>query len=532
MSSLFSFGTIGVVATVVLLVLFVLTMIVRQYRRCPSNRVLVVYGKVAGQRAAKCLHGGGTFIVPLLQNYAYLNLEPMTIEIELTSALSKKNIRVNVPSTFTIGISTEPDIMNNAAERLLGLSDQEIAAQARDIILGQLRLVIATLSIEEINQDREKFLDLVNKNVRIEINRIGLELINVNIRDITDESGYIEALGQKAASEAINQAKVEVAEANRSGAIGEATAGRAREVEVANQNAQSATGQKQAERDRRIEVARLEAEGISGEANANRDQEIAIAAQQALAVQGKKQAETEQRVRVADLESDAVKGENTARANIADYEATLAEREADAKRRGEVALANAARDVLTAEKEKELARLEKEEIAQQMIDRKKVEIDAEAEAEKIRRIAKGEADAILAKYMAEAEGIRKVLDAKASGYGNLINVCGDRKDLAPALLIIEKLPELVSEQVKAIQNLKIDKVTVWDSGANGHSDGPGGSTSQFLRGLISSLPPIHELAQQAGIDLPEVLGKVRREAPEQPSPSAETKQPEGGKTTD
>jgi flotillin len=508
MSSFFSFGTIGVVSTIVLLVLFVLTMIVRQYRRCPSNRVLVVYGKVSGQRAAKCLHGGGTFIVPLLQNYEYLNLEPSTVEIELSSALSKKNIRVNVPSTFTIGISTEPDIMNNAAERLLGLTEAEIAAQARDIILGQMRLVIATLSIEEINQDREKFLDLVNKNVSTEINKIGLELINVNIRDITDESGYIEALGQRAAAEAINKAKVEVADANREGSIGEATAAKEMEVEVANQNASSATGQKQAERNRRIEVARLEAEGVSGEASSEREKEVAIAAQRALTVQGQKQAEAEQRVRVADLESDAVKGENDAKAKIADYEATLDERQAEAKRRGEVAMANAARDVLAAEKEQELARLEKEQIAQQMIERKKIEIDAEAEAERIRRVAKGEADGVLAKYEAEAVGVRKVLEAKAAGYENLLRVCGERKDLAPSLLIIEQLPDLVAEQVKAIQNLQIDKITVWDSGAG--REGGSGSTSNFLRGLIGSLPPIHDLAEQAGIDLPDFLGKVKQ----------------------
>jgi flotillin len=233
----FNFGAIALIVVPVLLVMFFVTILVRQYRRCPSNRILVVYGKVTGQRAAKCLHGGGTFVVPLLQNYAYLNLEPMTIEIELTSALSKKNIRVNAPSTFTIGISTHPDIMNNAAERLLGLSDKDVAAQARDIILGQMRLVIATLSIEEINQDREKFLDLVNKNVSTEINKIGLELINVNVRDITDESGYIEALGRKAASEAINTAKVEVAEADRNGSIGAASANREMQVQVAEQHA-------------------------------------------------------------------------------------------------------------------------------------------------------------------------------------------------------------------------------------------------------------------------------------------------------
>lgn len=515
----FGFSTLAIVGVPVLLALFFVTILVRQYRRCPSNRILVVYGKVGAQRAAKCLHGGGTFVVPLLQSYAYLNLEPMTIEIELTSALSKKNIRVNVPSTFTIGISTQPEIMNNAAERLLGLGEKEIAAQARDIILGQTRLVIATLSIEEINQDREKFLDLVNKNVSTEVNKIGLELINVNIRDITDESGYIEALGRKAASEAINQAKVEVAEAERGGSIGEASANREMQVEVANQTAQSAMGQKQAERDQRIKVAKLEAEGISGEADAEREREIAVATQLALAVQGRKQAEMDQRIRVAALEADAVRGENESKANIADYEAALAERRADAKRRGDVALANATRDVLIAEKEQELARLEKTELAQQMIERKKIEVDAEAEAERRRRIARGEADAVLAAYLAEAEGIRKVLEAKASGYQNLLEVCGERKDLAPALLLIEKLPELVAEQVKAIQSLKIDKITVWDSGSSGDG-GTGGSTSHFLRGLIGSLPAIHELAEQAGIDLPEVLGRVRPERAPDAAPKA------------
>jgi flotillin len=506
----FNFGAIALIVVPVLLMLFFVTFLARQYRRCPSNRILVIYGKVAGQRAARCLHGGGAFVVPLLQGYQYLNLEPMTIEIELTSALSKRNIRVNVPSTFTIGISTDPDIMNNAAERLLGLGDQAVAAQARDIILGQMRLVIATLGIEEINQDREKFLDLVNKNVSMEVNKIGLELINVNIRDITDESGYIEALGRKAASEAINAAKVEVADANRSGAIGESTANTEMQVQVSRQVAQSATGQKEAERDKRVLVAKLEAEGITGEAAAGREQQIAIAREAALAEQGKKAAEAEQRVRVAQLESDAVRGENESRALMADSEATLAERRADARRRGEVASALAARDVLMAEKEQELAKLQKTELVQQTIERQKVEIDADAEAERIRRIARGEADAILAKYSAEAEGLLKVLDAKAAGYEKLLRICGDRKDLAPALLIIEKLPELIAEQVKAIQNLKIDKITVWDSGGHGNGDGSG-STQQFLRGLIGALPPIHELAEQAGIDLPEVLGRVRSE---------------------
>ncbi|MEM9418425.1 MAG: SPFH domain-containing protein [Planctomycetota bacterium] len=516
-------GPLILIGLVVLVLFAAFAFIVKRYKRCPSNRILVIYGKVGGQRAAKALHGGGAFVWPVIQDWAFLSLEPMTIDIELTSALSKKNIRVGVPSTFTVGISTEPDIMNNAAERLLGLRDQEIAAQARDIILGQMRLVIATLTIEEINQDREKFLDLVNKNVNFELNKVGLYMINVNIRDITDESGYIEALGKKAAAEAINQAKIDTANADREGAIGTANADKEREVQVSAQVAESNIGQKQAERDQRIRTAALEAEGISGEANAQREQEIAIAQQNAIAIQGKKEAEANQRIKVAELEATSVEGENKSKAEMAAYEATLAEARAEARRRGDVALAQASRDVLTAEKEEELARMEKEVIAREMIERQQIEINAEAEAERVRRVARGEADAVLAKYNAEAEGLKKVLDAKAEGYHNLIEACASRPDLAPSLLIIEKLPELVAEQVKAIQNLKIDKITVWDSGASGSGDGSTGSTGNFLKGLIGSLPPIHELADQAGIDLPEVLGKVQPEVQKKPEPVESTK---------
>lgn len=505
-------GPIIFIGIPTLLITFLGLFLVQRYKRCPSNRVLVVYGKVGGNRAAKCIHGGGVMVWPVIQDYVYLSLEPMTIEIDLTKALSKQNIRVNVPSTFTIGISTRPDIMNNAAERLLGLSERDIASQASDIILGQLRLVIATLSIEEINQDREKFLELITKNVGTELNKIGLTVINVNIRDITDESGYIEAIGKKAAAEAINQAKIEVAEASKTGSIGEATAVREREVEVANQSSQAESGKKQAERDQRVAVAKYEAEGVAGEANAKRAQEITVAEQDAKTVEGTKEALASQRIRVAELEADAVKGENQSKAQIADYQATLSQREADAKRRGEVAMAEAARDVLMAEKQREQAKLEKEQIVQQVIERKKVEIDAEAEAERRRRVAKGEADAILAKYNAEAEGIQAVLEAKTKGYEGLLRVCGEQKQLAPTLLMVEKMPELVAEQVKAIQNLKIDKITVWDSGQNGEADS---STSSFLRSLIGSLPPMHELAQQAGVELPGILGSVSGKEPNQ-----------------
>lgn len=507
---MFGFSTVGFIFVPVIILLFAAIFLSKQYKRCPSNKILVIFGKVAGEKAARCIHGGGAFIIPLLQDYTYLTLEPITIEIDLRSALSKKNIRVNVPSTFTVGISTNPNIMTTAAERLLGLSIADISSQAQDIILGQMRLVIATLAIEEINQDREKFLDLVNTNVNLELNKIGLDVINVNIRDITDESGYIEAIGKKAAAEAINVARVEVAQQEKDGAIGEAAAFREKEVLVAKQVAESAMGQKQAERDERIKVSEYEAEGISGEAKAKRQQEVAIAQEAAFTEQGTKEAERTKRIFIAEQEAMSVEGENSSQANIAAYDATLKEKQAEAKRKGEVALALANKDVLEAESLQEKARLEKEVVVAEEIGKRRLEIEAEAQAEQIRRVAKGEADAILLKYEAEAEGIKKVLESKAEGYRQLVEHVGEDKKLAPTLLLVEKLPELVEQQVKAIQNLKIDKITVWDSG-NGSAGGSGTSTSNFLKGFIGSLPPIHDLAKQVGVELPEYLGELTDE---------------------
>lgn len=451
----------GLMIAAALVLISVFVFIANQYKRCPSNKIIVVYGKTAGEKTAKCVHGGGTFIIPLIQDYGVLSLEPMTTDIDLRGALSKGNIRVAVPSTFTFGISTDPKIMINAAERLLGLSKPDVITQASDIILGQLRLAIATLTIEEINQDREKFLEQINANVNTELNKIGLEIINVNIKDITDESGYIDAIGKKAAAEAINKAKVEVAQQEKLGAVGEASANKEKEVQVAEQMAQTQIGRTNADR--------------------------------------------EQRIKTAELEAQAVEGENVAKANIAEYNATLAVKQADAFREGEVAKANAQRDVLLAQKEQEEAKLKKEELARQEVEKLKVQVKADAEAERQRRIALGEADAIKAKYFAEAEGVKAVLEAKAKGYEELVKISNNRPEIATSFLMIEKIESIVEKQVDAIKNIKFDKITVWDGGTG---SGNGSTTANFMKDLIKALPAMHDLAGQAGIELPQILGKV------------------------
>ena len=445
---------IAICAAVV--IVFALIMgILSRYRKCPSDKILVIYGKVGsdknGQaRSAKCVHGGAAFIMPIIQSYQFMDLTPISINVDLKNALSKQNIRVDVPSRFTVGISTEPGIMQNAAERLLGLRMNEIQELAKDIIFGQLRLVVATMEIEEINNDRDKFLVAVSNNVEIELKKIGLRLINVNVTDINDESGYIEALGKEAAAKAINDAKKSVAEKDRDGEI--------------------------------------------GQANAQRDQRIQVAAANAL----------------------AIKGENESKIEVAQSEALRREKEAESMRVATAAeavqAAKAKEEAYIAQQQAEQTRAALETATQQAdiivkakIAKEQAEIEAEAKAEVARRTAKGEADALYAKMEAQARGAQEILVKQAEGMRELVSAAGGNADSAIKLILANNMEELMKIQVEAIKNIKIDKVTVWDSGSKGENGKT--STADFISGLMKSVPPMGEMFNQAGMELPKFLGE-------------------------
>ena len=450
-------GIVGIVAGGLLLITLVIVLLATRYKKCPSDKVMVIYGKVGKAsdgtaRSAKCIHGGAAFIVPFIQGYSFLDLTPISIQVDLKNALSRQNIRIDVPSRFTVAISTEQGVMQNAAERLRSLPINEIQRLAEDIIFGQLRLIIATMDIEEINTNRDKFLEAVSINVEGELKKIGLRLINVNVTDINDESGYIESLGQEAAATARNDAKKSVAEKDRDGSI--------------------------------------------GAANANKDERIQVAA----------------------ANSEAIAGENRSKVLISQSNAKLREAEAEANRAAQsaefIAQAKANEEAYKAEQQAELERakreratLEADVLVNAEIQKKKAEIEAEAEAERIRRKAQGEADAAYAKRVAEAKGLLEILSKQAEGFGKIIAATGGKSDDAVKMLIADKIEDLVSKQVDAIKNLKIDKVTVWDSMQDGKP-----TTANFLSGMLGAVPPLNELFKMSGMELPGYLGKVDEKA--------------------
>ena len=468
------------VLIIVAIVFVTFTAILARYKRCPSDKILVIYGKTGKNKqgavsSARCIHGGASFIWPVFQSYSFLDLTPISIECNLTNALSKQNIRVDVPCRFTVGISTEPENMTNAAERLLGLKIDDIRNIATDILFGQLRLVIATMDIEEINADRDKFLANVSTNVEAELRKIGLKLINVNVTDIRDESGYIEALGKEAAAKAINDAKKSVAEQNRYGEI--------------------------------------------GKAEADRDKDIRIA-----------ETSRDTRINTADANAKAVEGENNSKIAIAQSDAMRREKQAEAERLAvaaeKVQAAKALEEAYKSERDAELARAEREKATQQAnivvaaeIEKQKMIIAAEAEAEKLRREAKGEADAIYAKMAAQANGTFEILSKQAEGFNQMVQAAAGDPQKAVLMLIADRLPELVKTQVEAVKGIKIDKVTVWDGGNT--KDGKT-ATSNFISGMMGSVPPLQELFKMAGMTLPSYL---QGEAPksDDAAPAAEEK---------
>ncbi len=529
-----------VVAALVAL-LFVLSLVlvlVRRYKRCPSNRVLVIYGKVGGGQSSRCLHGGGAFVWPLVQEYDFLSLDPIQIEVPLKGALSSENIRVNVPSYFTVAIGTQPTVMQNAAIRLLGLSTEQIKNQAMDIIFGQLRQVIASMPIDAINKDRDGFLKNIQHNLEPELEKIGLVLINVNITDLTDESGYIEALGRKAASEAIQKAQVDVAEQVKNGAIGVAKADRERAIQVAEAVKDQEVGTKTAEREMAVRVAELLKERQTGEQTAAFQREALV-----------KEAERAMRIEVARANAEAQTGENKSKAAVAESESLLQVAQAEAYAVGERRKREAEAEVLAAQyraqtlaAESKGKQIEAEQRATfeapARAQKARIIVEAEAAAEKMRLEAtarananaieaEGDAKAIYARLSAQARGEYEILAKKGEGLREIIKGTGSA-NAAFQLMMLEHLDHLAESSSKAIANIKFDKITVWDGGQ------AGGGASGFLKNLGGAVPPLMDVMRSiGGVELPRYFGKLATDdiegeaaKPAAPEAGGEAKKPD------
>jgi flotillin len=526
---------LGLIAVAVVL-FSTLMLLVKRYKRCPSNRVLVIYGKTGGGNAARCVHGGAAFVKPLIQDYAYLSLDPIQIEVPLKGALSIENIRVNVPSVFTVAIGTDAETMQNAAIRLLGLGTQETKEQARDIIFGQLRQVIASMRIEDINRDRDKFLENIQKSLEPELKKIGLVLINVNITDITDESGYIEAIGRKAAAIAIQQAKIDVAEQEKKGQIGVAEAEREKDIAVANATKVREIGTREATREQAIKVAQLDKDRSVGEQTAKLEQEALVKEaqrQQAIRIAeldrdqkvGEQQAaferealvaeaERNKRLRLAEAHAKATAGEAQAQLQVFAAQAEMQVKKAEAyqiaetkKREAEAAVLEAQNRAMAKAALAEAQKIEAEQRAAleapAKAEKAKIIVDAEAAAERVKLEAQAQAATIYARLEAEARGQYEILAKKGEGLKKIIDACGSSQ-AAFQLLMLEHMDALAEASAKAISNIKFDKVVVWEGG-----NGDTSKTAAFLQDMARVMPPMLQVMRDVGgVEVPEFVARL------------------------
>jgi flotillin len=297
------------------------------------------------------------------------------------------------------------------------------------------------MGIEEIKRDRDKFLQNIQSSLEPELKKIGLVLINVNITDITDESGYIDAIGQKAASLAIQQARGDVADNEKMGETRVASAERDKTIQVSNARKEQSIGTREAQREQAVRVATLEKEQAVGEKTAAFEKDAQV-----------KLAEQQMRVQVAEADASAIDGENQAAARVAASQAELAIKKAEAYERGEGrrkqaeavvmemqnrAMAKAALAEAERVEAEQRAKLEAPAKAQKA----RIVVDAEAAADQRRIMAKAEADAIYVKLEAEARGQYEILAKKGEGLKQIVESCGGANQ-AFQMLMLEHLDKL------------------------------------------------------------------------------------------
>jgi flotillin len=496
-------------AILVAVILLTFIGILSRYRKCKSDEVLVVYGKTGGEKkSAKLYHGGAAFVWPIIQGYEFLSMKPMQIDCKLTGALSAQNIRVDVPTTITVAISTDAEVMQNAAERMLGLTMDDKQNLITDVVYGQMRLVIADMTIEELNSDRDKFLSKVKDNIDTELRKFGLYLMNINISDIRDAANYIVNLGKEAESKAQNEAQANIEEQEKLGAIKIATQIKERETKVAETRKDQDIAIAETKKLQEISVANADKDRISQVAIANAEKEAQVAKAEAEKNIRIEQANTEKESRIAELNSDmeikqaeagkkAAIGRNEAQKEVALSNSELAVKKAgEAAARSEAAV-QAAREIAQKEVEEAKAKkvessLKAEKIVPAEIARQEAILQANAIAEKITREAEARAKATLAqaeaearaiqlKLEAEAEGKKKSLLAEAEGFEAMVRAAESNPAIAIQYKMVDQWKEIAGEQVKAFEHMNLGNITVFDGG--------NGSTSNFLNTLVKTVAP-------------------------------------------
>ena len=510
---------IGVIAFVLILSTVV---VISRYVKCKPNEILIKYGKLGSSKAdavrsAKIVHGKGTFVVPIVQGYATMSLEPIQMNLDFKGALSAENIRVDVPTNLTVAIDTEDAMMQTAAERLLGMDQRAIQNLVSEVIYGQMRIVIAKLTISEMNTDRDKFQQMISENVTNELKKYGLKLMNINIVNIQDAANIIVNMGKEAAAKTENEALFRIAEQEKVGKSRIAKENKEKEIAVAEADAEEKSKVAEANKTRDLNIASAERERITGIEKAKAEKETNVA--KAIAEKDAKVAEAnaDRDIRQANADKNAKVATNLALQEIAQSNAELEVKQADAKRLAGEAQVDAETKVAIKrqEQEREVEKAKAAKVEQQLqaekvipaeMAKKETVIKAEAEAEKLKKEADGysaatlakakadaeatrlrgeaEAKANQAKLLAEAEGKKQSLLAEAEAYKQMLEASEQHPDLAIQFKIVEKInyTDIAKAQSAAFEKMNLGNINIYDSG-------DGKSAANFMKNMVNTVAP-------------------------------------------
>ncbi len=460
---------LAVIAVAVIIALVVLY--ASRYKKVPPDKAMVVYGK----RGFTVITGGAKFIVPIIESYEYLPLDVRTLDINVTDIVTdvtRSGAKVNIKSVAQVKISGDKRVLNTAAEHLLHKTDAAINEIAMKTLEGHVRGVCATLTIEEINSDRDTISARIQNMAGNDLMNMGIAIRSFVIRDLEDNYGYLDALGIKKTEEVKRDARVGKAIANREATIQEAKA--AQEGEQANAEAEAQVAVYHRDRD----ITRQKAEAEVEKERANR--EISFAIQDA---RRKQELVVEERtIDIRDKEKSV---------EVQRQEVLRREQEQKAV---QVVPAKAKADSVVAEAEGERQRM----LLIAEGEKQKLTLVADGQAEKIRKEGTAEADIIRLKGLAEAEAIRAKGLAEAEAMEKKALAWEMYGKAALTQLIVEQLPAIVGEASKSLQNT--EKIIVMGEGGPSKLVGSVVDIAAQAPALVKSL---------TGMDIGELIQKTK-----------------------
>ena len=477
-------GLLVLVGVLVVVILAITTVFAKNYVKVPKNKVAVF----TGRGEAKIVNGGARFRMPLLEQVNVMSIEPFNIEAKVVDVYSKDNVPVSVTAVGQVKFSSSREAFALSTERYLDTPRDALKPQLTEIVSGTMRNIVSQLTVEELNGNREEFMRRVKDEAAQSFQPIGMQLDVFNIQNISDNNGYLDALGQRRIAEVKRDAVIGRANAERDAAIQSAAA--EQQGKVARAQADTRIAEANQERDLRLSAIATEVD--AAKARAGQAGPLAEAeAQRAVVLAGVRTDRERTEAQIGVEEQRARQQENAVQADVvipAEAEWRAAVARAEGQRDADIASATAAA------RRRELQGKADADARSILAGASQKEREAEAAGNKALRLA-------------EAEGIRAVMAAEADGQAKRAEALNQLSDQAARQNVLPQLIQVLPQLAEAIaKGVSIDRLVVVDGGGGG-ADG-GGAIQRAISVTPAVLNQVLETAKGLGLDLSGLFGHV------------------------